>query len=276
MKRLGIPVVYLVAPQVWAWRKRRIHSIRRNIDRLLCIFPFEESFFRRHGVAADYIGHPLAGLVRPALSKADFFRKHRLPDDRPLVALLPGSRQGEILRHLPPLLEAAGKLYETQAISFVLALPAGCPAGSLIRERAAQAPVLTIEGETWDAIAHADLALAASGTVTVEAALLGTPMITFYKVTGISWLLGKLLVDVPFYSMVNFIAGRHVVPELMQNEMTGARLAKEAVGLLAEPAARERMARDLREVASSLLTGADPMERAAAIVHQVLASRSVR
>ena len=276
LKRLGIPVVYLVAPQVWAWRKRRIHSIRRNIDRLLCIFPFEESFFRRHGVAADYIGHPLAGLVRPALSKADFFRKHRLPDDRPLVALLPGSRQGEILRHLPPLLEAAGKLYETRAISFVLALPAGCPAGSLIRERAAQAPVLTIEGETWDAIAHADLALAASGTVTVEAALLGTPMITFYKVTGISWLLGKLLVDVPFYSMVNFIAGRHVVPELMQNEMTGARLAKEAVGLLAEPAGRERMARDLREVASSLLTGADPMERAAAIVHQVLASRSVR
>jgi lipid-A-disaccharide synthase len=275
LRRLGIPVVYLVAPQVWAWRKRRIHAIRRNINRLLCIFPFEESFFRRHGVAADYIGHPLALLVRPGLSRAEFFRKHRLPDDRPLVTLLPGSRRGEILRHLPPLLEAAGALYGQQAISFVLALPAGLPAGPEIREQAASAPVLTMEGETWDAIAHADLALAASGTVTVEAALLGTPMITFYKVTGLSWLMGRFLVDVPFYSMVNLIAGRPVVPELMQNEMTGVRLAAEAGRLLADSEARWRMALDLRDAAAGLVTGADPMERAAGIVQQVLASRSV-
>ena len=121
LKRLGIPVVYLVAPQVWAWRKGRIRQIRRNTDRLLCIFPFEEDFFRRQGVRADYIGHPLARLVRPAYSKEEFFQKHTLPTGRPLVALLPGSRRGEVFRHLPALLGAVDRLRQRATLSFALA-----------------------------------------------------------------------------------------------------------------------------------------------------------
>jgi lipid-A-disaccharide synthase len=127
-----------------------------------------------------------------------------------------------------------------------------------------------VEGETWDAIAHADLALAASGTVTIETALLGTPMVTYYRVTGLSWLLGKFLVDVPFYSMVNLVAGRAVVPELMQNEMRGDRLAAEAIRMIESPAALDAMRQDLRAVAALLSTGGDPLERAAAAVQQLL------
>jgi lipid-A-disaccharide synthase len=127
-----------------------------------------------------------------------------------------------------------------------------------------------IEGETWDAIAHAELALAASGTVTIEAAFLGTPMVTFYKVTALSWFAGRFLVDVPYYSMVNLVAGRMVVPELMQNEMSGARLAEEALRLLEQPGKRDEMRMGLAEVAARLSGAADPMERAASIVRQML------
>jgi lipid-A-disaccharide synthase len=272
LKKQGVPVVYLVAPQVWAWRKGRLSGMRRTIGRLLCIFPFEEAFFQAHGLPASYIGHPLAGLVRPALDKADFFRKHRLASGRPLITVLPGSRKGEAARHLPALLDAVERIYRQQAANFLL--PASETTGAaFFTERIGRAPIQVIEGETWDAIAHADLALAASGTVTVEAALLGTPMVTFYKVTALSWLLGRLLVRVPFYSMVNLVAERPVIPELMQTAMTGERLAAEALHLLQDEDARERMRRDLAEVARRLSSEGRAMEKAAVLVEQLLMER---
>jgi lipid-A-disaccharide synthase len=269
LERQGIPVIYLVAPQVWAWRKGRLPQMRRTLRHVLCIFPFEEEFFRSHGLAATYIGHPLAGLVKPSLSRADFFRKHRLPSSRPLITVLPGSRRGEASRHLPALLDAVERLYRDQAASFVL--PASATTGArFFQERIGSAPIQIIEGENWDSIAHADLALAASGTVTVEAALLGTPMVTFYKVTAASWLMGRMLVRTPFYSMVNLIAGRGVVPELMQSQMTGERLAAEASKLLRDEAARARMRADLAEVAGKLSGRGQPMARASAIIQDLM------
>jgi len=268
LKRLGIPVVYLVAPQVWAWRRRRIRQIRRNVDRLLCIFPFEEDFFRRHGIAAHYIGHPLARMVRPAFKREEFLQKHGFMTERPVITVLPGSRIGEAARHLPALRKAAAILHRETGAVFILATPFGIPSQLSAKEGANGPDFRVVEGETWDAIAHADLALAASGTVTVEAALLGTPMVTFYKVSAASWMMGKWLVDVPFYSMVNLVAGRAVVPELIQNDMTGERIAAEARRLLEDSGARERMRRGLREVAARLSTDGDPMEKAAQIVHQ--------
>ena len=271
LHRLGIPVVYLVAPQVWAWRQGRLPAMRESIDRLLCIFPFEEEFFTGHGVRATYIGHPLAGLVAPALTKDEFFRKHRLPAGRLTIAILPGSRKGEALRHLPPLLDAAVRLYRERAVNLVL--PASATTGAaFFRELVGSAPVRVMEGESWDAIAHADLALAASGTVTVEAALLGTPMVTFYRVSTPSWIAGKLLVRVPFYSMVNLIAGRRVAPELMQAEMTGEALAREAGRLLTDSAARAEMCAGLAEVRRKLSQpgSQSAAERAAAIVQEIL------
>jgi lipid-A-disaccharide synthase len=267
--REGIPVIYLVAPQVWAWRKRRLPLMRRSLRHILCIFPFEEDFFRTHGLPASYIGHPLAGLVKPALPRAEFFRKHRLPLSRPLISVLPGSRRGEASRHLPALLDAVERLYREQAASFVL--PASTTTGAgFFRERIGRAPIRVIEGENWDAIAHADLALAASGTVTIEAALLGTPMVTFYKVTALSWLLGRMLVRVPFYSMVNLIAGRTVVPELMQSRMTGENLAAEALRLLRDDTARARQRSDLTGVAASLSGSGRPLARASAIIQALM------
>jgi len=277
----GVPVVYLVAPQVWAWRKGRLKSMRRTIRRLLCIFPFEEAFFRAEGLDASYIGHPLAGLARPALSRDDFFRKHRLASSRPLISVLPGSRRGEAARHVPALVEAVRLLYREQAVNVVL--PASHHTGAAFFEkRIEDAPIRVIEGESWDALAHSDVALVASGTVTVEAALLGTPMVSFYKVSTPSWLAGKLLVDVPFYTMVNLIAGRAVVPELMQSQMTGEALAREARRLLLDPAARAQMQAGLGEVREKLSQGsasgsASPAAsrppapaRAAAIIQEIL------
>jgi lipid-A-disaccharide synthase len=271
LHRMGIPVVYLVAPQAWAWRKGRVKSMRETIQQLLCIFPFEEQFFRNEGVRATYIGHPLAGLVRPSLARDDFFKKHRLAPGRPLVAVLPGSRRGEAARHLPALLDALDRLYREQALNVVL--PASHTTGAaFFQERIGPAPIRVIEGESWDAMAHADVALAASGTVTVEAALLGTPMVTFYRVTTPSWVAGKLLVNVPFYSMVNLIAGRALVPELMQGQMTGEAIAREASRLLHDGEARAAMKRGLAEVREKLGGGEaahqipSPMVRAAEIL----------
>jgi len=269
LKRLGVPVVYLIAPQVWAWRKGRIPLMRRTISRLLCIFPFEEAFFRKNGIAAEYIGHPLAGQVRPMLQKSEFFRKHRLAPNRQLVTVLPGSRKGEAARHLPAVVEAVERIYRQQATHFLL--PASETTGAaFFRERIGRAPIQVIEGETWEAIAHADLALAASGTVTIEAALAGTPMITFYKVNAVSWLLGRLLVRVPFYSMVNLVAERAIVPELMQNRMTGKELAANALWLLQDDAARGRMRQDLAEVAGRLAGDGRAMAKAAALVEELM------
>jgi lipid-A-disaccharide synthase len=269
LHRQGVPVVYLVAPQAWAWRRGRVKEMRRTIRRLLCIFPFEEEFFRRYGVAATYIGHPLAGLVHPALSRDEFFRKHRFAPERPLVSVLPGSRRGEAARHLPALLDAVDRIYREQAVNVVL--PASATTGAaFFRERMGRSPVRVIEGESWDAMAHSDLALAASGTVTVEAALLGTPMVTFYKVTGLSWQMGKFLVDIPFYSMVNLIAGRAVVPELMQNQMTGENLAREALRLLHAGPDREVMKAGLAEVKFKLSGRSGAPERAALAIQEIL------
>jgi lipid-A-disaccharide synthase len=269
LHRQGIPVVYLVAPQAWAWRKGRIPGMRRTIRRLLCIFPFEEEFFAREGVAATYIGHPLAGLVRPALSREEFFRKHRLAAERPLISVLPGSRRGEAARHLPALLDAVERLYREQAVNLILPASATTGAG-FFDTRIGSAPVRVIEGESWDAMAHSDVALAASGTVTVEAALLGTPMVTFYKVTAASWLAGRFLVNVPFYSMVNLIAGRAIVPELMQSQMTGENLAREARRLLGDPAARAEMKQGLAEVREKLGGRMGAPQRAAAAIQEIL------
>ncbi len=266
-------MLYLVAPQVWAWRKGRLSQMRRIIDHLFCIFPFEEQFFRDHGMRATYIGHPLATLVRPTVTRREFFRKHNLAENRPLVVVLPGSRRGEAARHLPALIDAAERLRRERDIGFVL--PASPTTGvTFFRERIAHSSIQVIEGETWDAMAHADVALAASGTVTVEAALLGTPMVIFYQVTPVSWLLGRYLVSVPFYSMVNLVAGRKIAPELIQADMSGEALAAHARRLLDDPAARLSMKQDLNEVAARLSTGGNAFERAADLIQTFVRERA--
>lgn len=267
-----IPVVCLVAPQAWAWRSGRTRQMARDLRRLLCIFPFEEAWFRERGVPTDYIGHPLASQVKRTMSTAEFRDELGIPDNRHLVALLPGSRPGEVRRHLPILLDAVKKL-SNRPISFVLGAVPSLGHGFFVNQLGSasiQGTVQVIEGRTRDLLASADLALAASGTVTVEAALLGTPMVTFYRVNSASWGLGKLLVRTPYFTMANLIAGQMLVPELMQNEATGERLAAETARLLDSPLELEQMRAGLARVATLLNTGHDPIERAADIVSGML------
>jgi lipid-A-disaccharide synthase len=278
LKRLGIPVIYLVAPQVWAWRKGRLPAMRQNIDQLLCIFPFEPEFFAAHGIDARYIGHPLTSLVKPSASREQLRSRYGITDESPIVALLPGSRKGEIERHLPVLIEAVRHIRQASrklAPQFILAVPSVNLIGPNFRERISETSIQVLEGQTWDVLACAELALAASGTVTIEATLVGTPMVTFYRVNKLSWLMGKFLVRVPFYSMVNLVAGRRIVPELMQSDMTPARLAAEALRLLGDRSARDLMRSELEQVARKLAGPQDPLEVAASTVEEYLKEEMV-
>ena len=278
LKRLGIPVIYLVAPQVWAWRQGRLPAMRQDIDQLLCIFPFEPEFFAAHGMDARYIGHPLTRLVKPSASREELRSRYGITDESPVVALLPGSRKGEIDRHLPVLIEAVRHIRQASqklVPRFILAVPSVNLLGSNFRERISETSIQVLEGQTWDVLACAELALAASGTVTIEATLVGTPMVTFYRVNKLSWLMGKLLVRVPYYSMVNLVAGRRIVPELMQSDMTPARLAGEALRLLGDRSARESMRCELELVARKLAGPEDPLEVAASTVEEYLKEEMV-
>ena len=261
----GIQVIYYVAPQVWAWRKRRVRLLEKFVDHLLCIFPFEEAFFRDNNVKATFVGHPLHGSVTTRVSREEFFRKHDLTEGRPLVALLPGSRRGEAARHLPELVRAVELLGQWRPLNF--ALPASTTTGKrFFEERISNSAVHIVEGETENTVGHADLALVASGTATVEAALLGTPMVVFYRVSAATWFVGKPLVSVAYYSMVNLLAGRAIVPELIQGDFTAERLAAEAKRLLENEDDRTQMRHDLSLVEQSLRAEQPAAERAAEVI----------
>jgi lipid-A-disaccharide synthase len=277
MKRRGVPVYYLVAPQVWAWRQGRVKVIRELVDKLFCLFPFEEDWFRTRGVDATYIGHPLATLAKVRSSRAEFLERYSLPADRRMLVLLPGSRTGEAARHLPTLLESVRELQKRFALAVVLATPKGFSKAAALerfREPIAALSIKVIENDTWDCIGHADLALAASGTVTVEAAVLGTPIVTFYRVNSLSWMAGRRLVKVPFLSMVNLIAERQIVPELIQHDMTAPNIVGAAEELLTNVGKADRMRENLARVRASLTSEGNPLERAAAIIGASLPTKT--
>jgi lipid-A-disaccharide synthase len=276
LKRQGIPIVYLVAPQAWAWKQGRVKTMRATLSRLLCIFPFEEEFFRKHQVPTTYIGHPLSRLAKPKLTRAEFCSKLGIPEVSRIVAILPGSRHGELTHHMPILLEALELIRKRHSVTFVLPLPAGFGLQNTRFWKPVQAEsIKVIEGHTWDALAQAELALAASGTVTIEGAMLGTPMVTFYRVNALSWYLQRWRVRTPFLTMVNLVAGRQVVPELIQDQMTAERIAAEACRLFDDAGARNSMCAGLAGVAKDLASDRDPMETAADWVEKVVSGDRV-
>lgn len=255
LHRRGIPVIYFVAPQLWAWRPRRMKFLRRYVRQLLCIFPFEEEFFRRAGVPVEYVGHPLVDAARPSLSREEFFRRHRLRPDGPTLCLLPGSRNQELARHLPLLLEAAARLRQNRPMAQFTLVQASTVDPGLVQSLLARAPNLpltVIKESPYNALAWCDLAVISSGTATVEALLLETPMVVVYRVAAPSWWVGKLLVRTPHYSMVNLIAGQRLVPELIQSDFTPARVVAEVERLLSDPAARGRIQKELGQVKQRL------------------------
>jgi lipid-A-disaccharide synthase len=271
---LGIRNVYYICPQFWAWRPWRANLVRRRFAQALCIFPFEEKFYRDAGVAVQFIGHPLVGHVHASMSREQFCKKQGLNPDKPIVTILPGSRGGEIAYHAPVLGEALTRLRaHTPDVQVIVAVAPSVNRKELEALLPANDAVRFVADATYDALAAADLAIISSGTATIEAALLGKPMIVIYKLSPMTARLAKPLVRTKFFSMVNLIAGRAVVPELIQDDFTAGRVADEAAALLSasnQSVARvSEMRRGLAEV-TSLLGPPGAVERAAdAIVSQL-------
>lgn len=259
LKARNIPVVYFVSPQIWAWKKWRIKQIKERVDKMLCIFDFEEETYQKAGVPVEYVGHPLVDLVRKHLSREEFFQQFELDPGVTTIALLPGSREKEVSYNLPSMLDAASRMAITRKLQFIVGVaPSLDPLWmeSKVSEcYVGRASVRTLFHATYDSIQHSDLAIVASGTATLEAALRERPMIVVYRVSPISWQLGKFMVDVPFYSMVNLLAGKRLVSELIQHDLNAERLAAEAEFLLDNAKAREEMVKGLRAIRPRLGPG---------------------
>jgi len=273
LKRRGIPVVYFVSPQVWAWRKGRIKQLKASISKMLCIFEFEEKIYLDAGIPVEYVGHPMVDLVRPHLSRDEFFAGPGLDSTIPTVALLPGSRRKEVAYNLPPMLDAATRMTLSRNVQFVVAVaPTLDPSwveSTMLECYVGRATVRALEQATYDALQHCEVAVVASGTATIEAMLRERPMVVVYRVSPLTWQIGKALVDVPFYSMVNLLAGKAVVPELIQNDFSARNLASQLEYLLDHPEAREEMVESLRSLRPRLGPGG-VVSRAAEAVMGVL------
>lgn len=256
MKKRGVPVVYYISPQLWAWRAGRMKTMQRVVDRVLVIFPFEERIYRDAGVPVEWVGHPLFD-VQPARAPRDaFLRGIGLDPSRPVVALLPGSRTNELRAILPDL--ARGAALIAGRIPGVQFLVARAPHlrdelfAPLALLESSGAALVTVEGHADDVLGSADAAIVASGTVTVQAALHECPMIVVYRLSPLTYRLGKPFVRVDTYAMANLVAGRRVVPELIQDDFTPEAVAAAAVRLLTDRSEADRMRADLREVRSRL------------------------
>jgi lipid-A-disaccharide synthase len=248
----GVRNVYFICPQFWAWRPWRVNLVRRRFVRGLCLFPFEVDFYRKAGVAADWIGHPLVGNVQISLTREEFAARHGLDAARPIITLLPGSRHSELAHHMPLLMQAVARLGKDPDRQFVLALAPGLSTAQLQPYLSAQTPVHLLEDATYDALGAADVAVVSSGTATIEAALLGVPMVVVYRVSPATAWIARRLVRSPHIAMVNLIAQKRVVPELIQDAFTPEEVTREVEHLLGSPDVRAAMKRDLAEVARRL------------------------
>jgi lipid-A-disaccharide synthase len=274
-RRRGLKVIYYVSPQLWAWRSYRVRNVRRDVDLLLAILPFEPAWYAARGVThVEFVGHPLVGEVEPRYNRAEFCRRNRLDPTRPIVALLPGSRRKEVERILPPMLEAASIIARAHPrVQFVIPLaPARSPAEiePLVVPAAHNgsplaATLRVTQGETREALAAADVAAVASGTATLEAGLLGTPLVVVYKESALNWHTLGRLINVEHYGLINLIAGERLATELMQDEFTGERLAGELLMLLDQKRNAAFRAR-LAEITAGLGAGGASQRAACAIL----------
>jgi lipid-A-disaccharide synthase len=252
LKRRGVPVVYYVSPQVWAWRRGRLRAIRRSVAHMAVIFPFEEALYRDAGVPVTFVGHPLVDLARPVADRATFLASRGLDPARPVLAVLPGSRRQEVAHNLAPIAAALALLRERRPdLQLALAVAPSLDA-KLFDGALAGLPVTRVHKATHELLSASSAGIVASGTATVEAALLDLPMVVVYRLSAATYALGKPFVRVPHYAMANLIAGREVVKELIQNDFRPDSVAREVLALLEEPAHRGAVLSGLAEVRSRL------------------------
>jgi len=279
LQRLGVPVVYFVSPQLWAWKKKRIRLVQKYIDRMLVIFPFEEPFYREHGVEAEFVGHPLAELPLPAVSRDEFASANLLNPQATWVGLLPGSRPKEIRDHLPTILQAS----QVWRDKFQFLIPLAPTLNARQRDEVRQlvethGSGLTVRmvKDARGALLHARASIVASGTATVEAALIGNPFVVVYRVSALTYAIAKRLVKVPHVAMANLIAGKRVVPELIQSEFIAANIVRELESLLPDGPPRQTMMAELARI-PGLLDKKSPggaVERVAAVAMEIIKQES--
>jgi lipid-A-disaccharide synthase len=253
-KRAGVPVFYYISPQVWAWRRNRIHRIRQVVDRMAVILPFEKEVYAEMGVDVDFVGHPLLDAVNRSRSRTEALAAFGLRDARPIVALLPGSREKEVTSLLPEMAGAAGILVrDFPGTQFVLPL-AETVDPALVQDilRGHAAPVTVLPGQMYDAVGISDAAMVASGTATLETALLGTPMVIAYRISPLTAAVGRRVIRVKHIGLVNLIAGKTLVPELVQDDANAARLAAEVKAILADRQRSDVMRSELAAIRRKL------------------------
>ena len=256
LHKLGIPVVFFVSPQIWAWKQYRIKLVRRYVDRMLVIFPFEEQFYRERFVHSEFVGHPLAALPLPAISRADFAAENGLDPTKQWIALLPGSRPKEIRNNLREILIAAQQLGAGQAqTSYEFLLPLAPTLNEQQRgeirhfvEAHAAGTTIRLVEEAGAALFHARASIVASGTATVEAALIGNPFVVVYRVSPLTYAIAKRVVKVPHVAMANLIAGKRIVPELIQNDFRASNIVRQLLPLLPDGPPRQSMMKELAEL----------------------------
>jgi lipid-A-disaccharide synthase len=273
LHRLNIPVFYFVSPQIWAWRTGRVKQIQKYVREMIVIFPFEQDFYRKHGVDVTYVGHPLAYMPPPQVSREEFARQESLDPGKTWIALLPGSRQGELRLNLPPMLETVA-LLRRQGHDFEYLLPV---ASTLSRDWVARQPGISaanirLTSQARPTLIHSRAAVVASGTATVEAALSGTPFVVVYRLAPLTWLLGRRLVSLDTFAMPNLIAGQRIVPELIQHEFTGEKVVHELQSILPDGLARAQMVRDLEDVRTRLRDQTSPQTPAERAAQEILNS----
>jgi lipid-A-disaccharide synthase len=274
IKRLGVPIVYYISPQIWASRAGRLAAIRAVADRMLVIFPFEEAIYQQAGVPVEFVGHPLIELARPSVGRELFLSRLGLVTSAPTVAILPGSRPAEVSRILPDLFAAAGRIRrDVPGAQFVVARAPQLQDSLFDVVRAAGPGGFTVvEGDTDTVLASADVALMASGTATVQSALHDTPMVIVYRMSALSYRLARRLVKLDTIGMVNLIAGEKIVPELVQDAFTPDAVAREAVSMLTDREHAARVRRGLARVRERL-GGPGASRRAAEAIMRVVRKR---
>lgn len=252
-KRLGIPVLYYVSPQIWAWRKGRVRQIARWVDRMAVVFPFETRFYQSHGVNVTFVGHPLLDTVRVTETRDAVLAKLGLDARKPVIALLPGSRRREVAYHLPVMAEAAAQLRRERDIQFLCVRASTVDNSTLeLGCRQAGIDIPIVDRDRYDAVNAADLVWTASGTATLETALLLKPMVIVYRLSWLTYWLARLLVRVEHIGMVNLIAGERVVPELVQSKLQPEGIVEESRRILDHPEIRCRIVAKLSNLRNQL------------------------
>ena len=249
-----IPVMYYISPQIWAWGRSRIAKIRKWVTRMVVIFPFEHEMYRKQGLAATFVGHPLLDIVQPTMTSETFRVQHKIKSEVPVIGLLPGSRVQEVARLLPVMVQA-GKRIQRKTGNAHLVIGAAETLEDTVYHRALgdhSHSVTLVRNATYDVMKHADLLLVASGTATLESAILGTPMIVLYKVAPLSYVIAHVLLDIPYIGLVNVVAGRKVVPEFIQGNAEPGKIAATAVEILKDSSINAEMRTNLSQIAPML------------------------